>query len=369
MKKIKAIILPLIIYTIIFPFHVRAQEVRDIVFPIEPGWDYNFTDSYGDPRSGGRVHEGIDIMVDQMTPLVAAVDGRVSYIVEHDQGWGLAIYIEDKDGYSYRYLHINNDTPGTDDGKEIRAYAFPANIKRGVEVKAGQVIAYAGDSGNAENVAHHLHFEIWTPGDGSRYQYDSGRQSINPYPSLMAAISNPVISESTTQYQFTRDLELGDEGEDVRQLQIYLNQNGFTVATNGAGSSGSETTYFGPATQAALIKFQQAKNISPAVGYFGPLTRNVVNSSQSVNTNNTTDSSTDNPATISNPVNNQYLQAGWLVRDKVLPKVFYVADNLELQWVTSEDVAVREFGPNWYLTIKYFDDLEGQGFSFGDFLF
>lgn len=358
MKKIQAILLPIIIYSLIFtPFKVSAEEVRDIIFPVEEGWDYNFTDTYGASRSGGRSHEGIDIMVDQMTPVLAAVDGRVSYLVDEDQGWGLAIYIEDADGYSYRYLHINNDTPGTDDGKEIRVYAFPKDIVRGVQVTAGQVVAYAGDSGNAENVAHHLHFEIWTPGNGSRYEYSSGRESINPYASLMAAIDKPVVISPTNPdiaYTFTRDLELYSEGEDVRQLQRYLNQHGFIISSSGAGSLGSETDYFGPATQAALIKFQTANGISPAAGYFGPLTRKLINNS-----------SISVPTA---PTSNGIVSAGWLVKDKVLPKVFYVAPNLELQWIVSEEAAVRHFGQNWYLDIKEFDDLKALGLSFGDHL-
>jgi len=67
-------------------------------------------------------------------------------------------------------------------------------------------------------------------------------------------------------------------GEDVRQLQIYLNSKGFTVAPSGPGSLGNETTYFGNATRAALIKFQKASGISPAAGYFGPLTRAYISS-------------------------------------------------------------------------------------------
>lgn len=348
MKKIQAILLPIVIYTLIFtPFSVRAEETRDIVFPIESGWDYNFTDTYGASRSGGRSHEGVDIMVDQMTPVLAAIDGRVSYLVEKDQGWGLAIYIEDSEGYSYRYLHINNDTPGTDDNKQIRAYAFPDNIIRGAQVSAGQVIAFAGDSGNAEYVAHHLHFEIWT----------QDKQSINPYASLMAAIGKPVATNSDTTYKFNRDLELGDEGEDVRQLQMYLNKNGFIISSSGVGSPGNESTYFGSATQAALIKFQKAKNIIPAAGYFGPLTRSFINNSQGNST-----------SPISNPINGSIMESGWLVRDKVLPKVFYVAANLELQWIVSEEAAVRNFGPEWYKSVKIFDDLEALGLSFGDHL-
>lgn len=77
---------------------------------------------------------------------------------------------------------------------------------------------------------------------------------------------------------FTRDLQLGSQGEDVRQLQVYLNAHGFPVAASGAGSSGNETTYFGPATQAALVAFQKSSGISPTQGYFGPKTRAYVSS-------------------------------------------------------------------------------------------
>jgi hypothetical protein len=84
------------------------------------------------------------------------------------------------------------------------------------------------------------------------------------------------VKKSAT-YKFTRDLKYGMSGADVKELQKYLNVNGFTVAKSGIGSSGKETTQFGPATKAALIKFQKAKKIIPAVGYFGPVTRRVIN--------------------------------------------------------------------------------------------
>jgi hypothetical protein len=81
----------------------------------------------------------------------------------------------------------------------------------------------------------------------------------------------------TQSNNFTRDLELNSQGEDVRRLQQFLNNNGYVVASQGPGSPGSETTIFGFATRAALIRFQQTNNITPAVGYFGPRTRGVVN--------------------------------------------------------------------------------------------
>jgi len=65
-------------------------------------------------------------------------------------------------------------------------------------------------------------------------------------------------------------------GADVKALQQWLNANGYRVAESGYGSPGNETTKFGGATKAALIKFQKANGITPAVGYFGPKTRAAV---------------------------------------------------------------------------------------------
>lgn len=355
MFKIKSILLIFIIsLAIIPPISVQAEDLRDIVFPIQAGYDYNFSDTYGAARSGGRIHEGTDIITAKMTPVVAVVAGRVSEVVDQEEGWGLAIYIEDADGYSYRYLHINNDTPGTDDNKSIRSYAFPENIKKGSLVEAGQLIAWAGDSGNAENVGSHLHFEIWTP----------DRKNINSYPSLMASLAKPVPTTGTSinTYQFSKDLELGDENLEVKELQKYLNQAGFIVAKTGAGSIGNETTYFGQATQAALIKFQKAKNISPTAGYFGLKTRGLVN---------TTPIKVEISEVVKNldQNSNGIVTAGWLVKDKNSPRVYYVTTNLELQWIVSEEAAVSKFGSSWYLDIKTFDNLEALGLSFGDHIF
>ncbi len=75
---------------------------------------------------------------------------------------------------------------------------------------------------------------------------------------------------------FAKNLQLWTKSEDVRALQAHLNAKGFAVAMGGPGSAGNETTLFGPATKAALVKFQKSAGISPASGYFGPLTRKYV---------------------------------------------------------------------------------------------
>ncbi len=95
---------------------------------------------------------------------------------------------------------------------------------------------------------------------------------------LQAQIANLQSTSGTpaSSYSFTKDLTLGSKGDDVKALQQWLNAKGYKVSASGAGSPGNETTYFGPATKAALGKWQAANNISPAVGYFGPKTRAAV---------------------------------------------------------------------------------------------
>ena len=57
---------------------------------------------------------------------------------------------------------------------------------------------------------------------------------------------------------FTTTLKLGSTGAEVKQLQVFLNSHGFIVASTGNGSKGHETTYYGPATAAAISRFQLA---------------------------------------------------------------------------------------------------------------
>jgi len=96
--------------------------------------------------------------------------------------------------------------------------------------------------------------------------------------------TSPLVPRPTpnifSYYAYTRNLTVGDSGEDVKQLQTILNSQGFTVATTGAGSPGNETSMFGGLTRAALARFQVAKGIVPAVGYFGPVTRGSIGSAR-----------------------------------------------------------------------------------------
>ena len=157
-----------------------GPEYRRIHFPVADA--VSFSDDYGAPRSGGRTHEGNDLMGQKMQRLLAVVDGTVrSARVDASGLSGNMLIITDAEGWTYRYIHLNNDTPGTDDNTNLLQWLFPEGITVGSRVKAGQHVSFMGDSGNAEATAPHLHFEIHRP-DGS---------PINPWTSLRLAQGLP----------------------------------------------------------------------------------------------------------------------------------------------------------------------------------
>lgn len=90
---------------------------------------------------------------------------------------------------------------------------------------------------------------------------------------LTQAAAQGVSVSAAMSGSFTRDLDVGASGADVRALQSWLNGHGFPVAASGVGSAGHETETFGGLTRAALAKWQASVGISPAAGYFGAKTR------------------------------------------------------------------------------------------------
>lgn len=90
---------------------------------------------------------------------------------------------------------------------------------------------------------------------------------------LQASTGVASAASGLSSGSFSRSLKVGAKGADVKALQVYLNAHGNVIAKTGVGSPGKETATFGGATKAALAAFQKANGLSPASGFFGPLTR------------------------------------------------------------------------------------------------
>jgi murein DD-endopeptidase MepM/ murein hydrolase activator NlpD len=151
--------------------------VPSISFPVLGS--VHFGDGWGHPRGhrGERRHEGTDILGVSGQPLRAAFDGVVTRHQLSNLGIaGVVISITGADGLRANYFHLNDDHPGTRDGAAAAAWRIPAAIQSGTRVRAGQIVGFMGDSGNATGVPH-LHFELRRL-DGT---------PINPYPALVAA--------------------------------------------------------------------------------------------------------------------------------------------------------------------------------------
>ncbi len=123
---------------------------------------------------------------------------------------------------------------------------------------------------------------------GSGMGYTGMIQMQNPI-STQGATSS-VIKPTISVFVFKRTLTIGAQGEDVRQLQIFLNKQGFLVARAGVGSKGKESTYFGRATFLAVKAFQEkyrADILTPSrlkngTGVVGPATIKKIKSLQSL---------------------------------------------------------------------------------------
>ncbi|MGI8518110.1 MAG: M23 family metallopeptidase, partial [Acidimicrobiia bacterium] len=112
-------------------------DPNQIVFPVV-GSPVTFIDDFYQLRSGGRTHGATDIMTNGIKgwPVVAAADGVVTWIgttccyVALDHGGGFETW----------YIHLNNDTPGTDDG-----LGWGLAVTEGTVVTQGQLIGWVGD--------------------------------------------------------------------------------------------------------------------------------------------------------------------------------------------------------------------------------
>lgn len=140
----------------------RVSRIRSFsAFSIPIDGPTAFANTWGAPRSGGRRHQGTDVMASCGAPVVAVTDGVITRLHSGGNG-GIMAYLRAGNGDVFFYAHLRSYAPG---------------ISTGSRVSAGQRIGDNGNTGNARGGPCHVHFE-WHPGGG---------RPRNPYPLLAAA--------------------------------------------------------------------------------------------------------------------------------------------------------------------------------------
>src|SRR4051812_25834432 len=125
------------------------------------------SDTFTQARSGGRVHDAIDIMAPRGTPVVAAAEGTVEKLYFSHGGGGITVYVRSPDrAWTYYYAHLDRYAPSLAEGRQVRR---------------GDPIGFVGSTGNASAEGPHLHFAINRMEPDDRWW--QGR-AINPYPLL-----------------------------------------------------------------------------------------------------------------------------------------------------------------------------------------
>ena len=140
------------------------KGVPRLIFPVVGTTSY--TDDFGAPRGGGT-HDGIDILAARHAPAVAVEAGTVEFWTTSVQA-GCMLYLHGASGTTYLYIHLNNDLTARNDnrGECVAGTAYAPGLKNGARVAAGQLIGFVGDSGDANGIHPHLHFEVH-PNDGA----------------------------------------------------------------------------------------------------------------------------------------------------------------------------------------------------------
>jgi len=125
-------------------FAVNAPDGAPLI-PVAGVQFKDLQNTFKDARSGGRVHDAIDIIAPRGTPVIACTDGRIVKLFRSDRG-GITLYQLSPDEKTvYYYAHLDRYRDGIAEGQTLRR---------------GDVLGYVGDTGNATPGNYHLHFSV-----------------------------------------------------------------------------------------------------------------------------------------------------------------------------------------------------------------
>lgn len=153
----------------------KLASVPTLIFPVAGPTTY--IDDFGQARAGGP-HQGNDLMAAKKTPVVAVEPGKIKFWTTSASA-GCMLYLYGASGTTYLYIHLNNDVTMRNDnrGKCVAGTAYAPGLKDGAKVQAGQMLGYVGDSGDANGLASHLHFEV----------HPDGGKAVSPFPYLQTS--------------------------------------------------------------------------------------------------------------------------------------------------------------------------------------
>jgi Peptidase family M23 len=220
-----------------------APKVPDhIIFPVVG--QVTYVDDFGAPRPGG-VHQGNDLLAAKKSPAVAAEAGTVKYWTT-SRSAGCMLYLYGESGTIYYYIHLNNDLTMRNDnrGKCVNGVAYA--VRNGARVAAGQQIGYVGDSGDADGLHAHLHFEV----------HPGGGKPVSPYPYLQKAYKLLFAAKPGTPFTLTLTGTV---------LSATLNTLVVNVSTSQAWPSGLTLTKVGRAIALTVPDTALVQTIAPSV--------------------------------------------------------------------------------------------------------
>jgi hypothetical protein len=199
------------------------KAVPRLIFPVVGGATY--IDDFGDARPGGT-HQGNDLMAARHTPAVAVEAGTVKFWTTSANA-GCMLYLYGDSGTTYLYIHLNNDLTANNDnrGKCVAGTAYAPGLKSGAHVAAGQLVGFVGDSGDANGISPHLHFEVH-PNDGaavSPYKYLKKAQPLLFYAKPGAKVALTLNGTVVTSADGVLELQ-------VAQLQVSGTKQKLTLS-------------------------------------------------------------------------------------------------------------------------------------------
>jgi Peptidase family M23 len=186
-----------------------------------------YIDDFGAPRPGGS-HQGNDIMSVRHQPAIAFEAG---WVHKMPGSGGCMLELQGNSGMVYWYIHLNNDLGPTNDNKAGCSKAYAPGLKEGQHVRRGQLVGFVGDSGDANGIQPHLHFEVHKP-SGQRlnpFTYlNKAKHLLYPRPATADQVS---LSLNKAKVLST-DPDAGTLTVRTKRIRVLPSQAGYPFARN-----------------------------------------------------------------------------------------------------------------------------------------